>query len=143
MPLLAARRICRRRCRRYSTASTQAKGVALARYRSRPQPPPQPNIYLKRQHYLFERFYPVESTEGAGLVIDRDADKVFQFVKDEYLKGKKHSQNTLIQSKLLSQARVRAAVERLKADNRLIDEKITTGGQGGSRSFLRPMELPQ
>lgn len=105
--------------------------------------PPQPNIYLKRQHYLFERFYPVESTEGAGLVIDRDADKVFQFVKDEYLKGKKHSQNTLIQSKLLSQARIRAAVERLKADNRLIDERITTGGQGGARSFLRPMELPQ
>ncbi len=35
--------------------------------------PPQPNIYLKRQHCLFERFYPVESTEGAGLVIDRDA----------------------------------------------------------------------
>ncbi len=64
-------------------------------------------------------------------------------MKDEYLKGKKHNQNTLIQSKLLSQARIRAAVERLKVDNRLIDERITTGGQGGARSFLRPMELPQ
>jgi len=104
---------------------------------------PQPHIYLKRHGYLFERFDAVAATEGAGAVIDRDAEKVFQFVREEYLQGKKYSQNDLIHMKLMSTGRLRAAVSRLKADNRLMDEKITTTGQGGARQFLRPMEMPQ
>ena len=105
--------------------------------------PPQPHIYLKRRGYVFERFDAVAATEGAGAVIDRDAEKVFQFLREEYLQGKKYSQNDLMHLKLMSNGRLRAAVSRLKADNRLMDEKITTTGQGGARQFLRPMELPQ
>ncbi|MDU7588166.1 MAG: AAA family ATPase [Acidovorax sp.] len=105
--------------------------------------PPQPHIYLKRRGYLFERLDAVAATEGAGAVIDRDAEKVYQFVRDEYGRGKKYSQNDLLSMKLMSTGRLRAAVSRLKADNRLMDEKITTTGQGGARQFLRPMELPQ
>ncbi|MDO4709995.1 MAG: AAA family ATPase [Pseudomonadota bacterium] len=105
---------------------------------------PQPLVYLKRRGYVFERFDAVAVTEGTGAVIDRDAEKVFQFLREEYLQGKKYSQNDLIHMKLVgSQSRLRAAVSRLKSDNRLLDEKLTTGGQGGARQFLRPMELPQ
>lgn len=105
--------------------------------------PPQPHIYLKRRGYVFERFDSVAATEGAGAVIDRDAEKVFQFVHEEYMQGKRYSQNDLMHLKLMSNGKLRAAVSRLKADNRLMDEKVTTTGQGGARQFLRPMELPQ
>lgn len=37
--------------------------------------PPQPNIYLKRHGYGFIRFDRVDDTEGASMVIDRDAEK--------------------------------------------------------------------
>lgn len=104
---------------------------------------PQPHIYLKRRGYVFERFDAVAATEGAGAVIDRGAEKIFQFLREEYLQGKKYSQNDLMHLKLMSNGRLWAAVSRLKADNRLMDEKITTTGQGGARQFLRPMELPQ
>ena len=101
---------------------------------------PQPKIYLKRMHYTFERF---EQSMDADAALTTNADRVWRFLKDEQAEGTPHSKNSL-EEKLkgtLTQKAVRAAVERLKLDGRVMDEKMTTTGRGGMRACLRPLDL--
>lgn len=104
--------------------------------------PPQPNIYLKRHRYLFTRHDHIGETAGAQRVNQLADDKVWQFLKEEWLRGKQHTQNTLESEKVLPQKATRQAVQRLLAQGRLSKEDVGSGGRGGAHHFLRPNEMP-
>jgi RecA-family ATPase len=102
---------------------------------------PQPDIYIKRRGYGFERIAAVDPTEGAGAITRQYADKVDQFLREEFLKGNKHTGRTLAELKLMPRQALRSAIERLMTDGRLVSEALTTG-RGGARMFLRPIDRP-
>jgi hypothetical protein len=103
---------------------------------------PQPDIFLKRHGYLFTRFDHIAETAGVSASVGIIANRVWQFLKDELLKGTKHTQNSLVKAKVASQAATRQAVERLCADGRVAYEDMGNGGRGGARHYLRPLERP-
>lgn len=103
---------------------------------------PQPNIYLKRQGYVFTRFDHIGDVEGARRFNQVAADKIWQFLKDEFLRGNKHTQNSVEEAKVLPQKATRQAVGHLLTNHRLAKEELGTGGRGCARHFLRPIELP-
>ncbi|WP_205749129.1 AAA family ATPase [Frigidibacter oleivorans] len=103
--------------------------------------PPQPDIYLKRHRYTFTRYDHVGETEGAKKVNQIADDKVFDFLKAEWVAGRKHTQNTLEDARVLPQRVTRQTVKRLLAQDRLSKED-SGGGRGGAHHYLRPVELP-
>ena len=104
--------------------------------------PPQPDIYLKRHRYTFARYDHVGETEGARRVNQIAEDKVLQFLKEEWQAGRRHTQNSLEDAKVLPQKATRQTVGRLLKDNRLSKEPTDGGGRGGAHHYLRPIELP-
>lgn len=103
--------------------------------------PPQPDIYLKRHGYTFDRYDHIGETEGARRVNQIADDKVWQFLKDDWLAGRRHTQNTLQDAKVLPQKATRQTVARLLAQGRLAKEDAGGGGRGGAHHFLRPCEV--
>lgn len=103
--------------------------------------PPQPDIYIKRRGYGFERIAAVDPTEGAGAITRQYADKVDQFLREEFAKGNKHTGRTLQALKMMPRQAMRDAIERLMTDGRIVSEAVTTG-RGGARTFLRPVDRP-
>lgn len=101
---------------------------------------PQPDIYIKRHRYLFFRFDHVGETEGARRVNQIADDKVLQFLKDEWHAGRKHTQNTLQDAKVLPQKATRQTVTRLLAQGRVSKDDAGGGGRGGAHHFLRPSD---
>lgn len=104
--------------------------------------PPQPDIYLKRHGYTFSHFDHIGATEGAKRVNQIADDKVWEFLRDGWTKGERHTQNTLISAKVLPQRATRDTVGRLLNAGRLTKEASGTGGRGGTHHHLRPIELP-
>lgn len=90
--------------------------------------------------YLFTRFDQIGETEGAARVNLLTEDKVWLFLRDEWLAGRKHTQNTLEDAKVLPQKATRQTVHRLLASGRLSKEDAVAGGKGGAHHFLRPTE---
>lgn len=120
------------------TLGPQDSGFVLARSKMT-WCEPQPDVYLKRRGYTFERIAAVDPTEGAGAITRQNADRLDQFIRDEFLKGSKHTGRTLAELKLMPRAALRGAIERLMTDGRLVSEAVTTG-RGGARTFLRPVD---
>ena len=104
--------------------------------------PPQPNIYVKRRGFTFTHHDHIGSEAGAAKVNNIADDKVFAFLKAEWLAGKHYTQNTLQDAKVLPQNATRQAVHRLLAAGRLIRVDSGSGGRGGPHHFLRPCEMP-
>lgn len=102
---------------------------------------PQPHIFLKRHGYLFSHYDHIGETAGAMRVNQLADDKVWQFIADEYVRGVKHTQNSVEDAKVLPQKATRQAVQRLLKDQRLAKEDMGTSGRGGARHYLRPMSL--
>lgn len=99
--------------------------------------PYQPDVYLKRKGYLFTR---VDHNEDGSVVLDANAEKVWQFLNSEINEGRKWTQRKLILSPLLpTQGAIRAAVGHLKDEGRLEEAKNTDNGRGGARTYLRPI----
>jgi hypothetical protein len=101
---------------------------------------PQPKIYLRRHGYVFHRHDHVGETEGAQRVNQIADDKLWQFLKDELVKGVKHTQNSLQDAKVLPQAATRQTIKRLLKDGRVTQEDLGTGGRGGAHHYLRPID---
>jgi hypothetical protein len=103
--------------------------------------PPQPNIWVRRNGYQFQHF--VEQPENPAETMNRDADKVEAFLKQELLHGRKYTANTLdsASDKLkLSRKRVRAALSQLDVTGRVIVCALPKEERMGQRkSFLKPM----
>jgi RecA-family ATPase len=104
--------------------------------------PPQPRIYLKRHLYTFERYDHIGETAGATRVNQIADDRVWLFLRDEFAKGIRHTQNSVEDSKVLPQKATRQAVQRLLKDGRVSKDELGNGGRGGARHYLRPIELP-
>lgn len=102
--------------------------------------PPQPDIYLKRHRYIFTRYDHIGETAGAQRVNQINDNKVWLFLKDEWLRGKRHTQNSLEDAKVLPQKATRQTVQRLLKDGRLSRDDAGSGGRGGAHHFLRPNE---
>lgn len=102
--------------------------------------PPQPDIYLKRQGYTFTHFDHIGETEGVKRVNQLADDKVWEFLRDEWRRGAKHTQNTLVSARVLPQKATRDTVARLLNAGRLQREDSGTGGRGGAHHHLRPVE---
>ncbi len=103
--------------------------------------PPQPHVYLKRRGYVFER-HDAAGTDGVKTIYAIMDAKVWQFVKDEWERGVKHTQNSICDMRLFPQSDTRKCVGRLLKDNRLAKEDVTGTGRGGAHHCLRPIELP-
>jgi hypothetical protein len=104
--------------------------------------PRQPHIYLKRHGFVFEHFEGVEPAEGVKAMVLKNAELLLQLLKDEWLKGQKHTGRTLEAISPIPQKVTRQALHRLLDDGRVISERVTGGGRGGAHSHLRPVELP-
>lgn len=99
--------------------------------------PPQPNIWVRRRGYTFDYF--IEQPRNSEQTRSLDADKVFDFIKHELERGKKYTTNILETcGKLnLSRPRLRTALARLRADNRLEDRELSqVERKGGKKTYL-------
>lgn len=102
--------------------------------------PPQPDIYIKRTGYLFIQFAEISPEDGGDQ--EANAVKIWQFLIEEYQKGIKYSGRTLEAKRIVvPQKAFRNAIKLLKDDGRIVEEQATTGGRGGARSFLCPMQM--
>lgn len=101
---------------------------------------PQPDIYLKRRSYTFHRHDHIAETDGAQRVNQIAEDKVWKFIADEWQAGRRHTQNTVQDARVLPQQATRKTVARLLAQGRLSKEDAG-GGRGGAHHFLRPCEV--
>jgi hypothetical protein len=101
---------------------------------------PQPDIYIKRHGYIFHRYDHIGEVAGASRVHQIADEKVWQFLKEQWAQGIKHTQNTVEDAKVLSQKATRLSVKRLLKDYRVVREESGTGGRGGAHYYLRPID---
>jgi RecA-family ATPase len=102
----------------------------------------QPHIYLKRHGFVFERVEGVLPAEGVKAMVLKNAELLLQLLKDEWLKGQRHTGRTLEAISPIPQKVTRQALHRLLDDGRVVSQRVTGGGRGGAHSHLRPVELP-
>jgi regulatory protein RepA len=103
---------------------------------------PQQDVFIKRTGFVFERIAAIDPTEGAASMTRKNADALLQYLKDELLKGTKHSGKTLEAVSPLPQKATRQALQRLMADGALVSEKLGRSGRGGAHTYLRPIDVP-
>jgi regulatory protein RepA len=114
-------------------------GLVYARPKITWAPPNQPHIYIKRQGYLFTRHDHIQGTEGAKAAIERNAEKIDQFLREAWPKNDRYTKGTL--DKLLvvkPREAQRAAVEHLLVQGRLSEEDGPSTG-GRPPKLLRPI----
>jgi RecA-family ATPase len=114
-------------------------GLVLARPKIS-HAPPQPDIYIKRRGYVFERH---DKAGGANAVLEANATKVLELLKAEVAAGRYPSQNSvapLAREQGIKTAAFREAIAWLKSSMRISETPLTTGGRGGARSYLRPVD---
>lgn len=102
--------------------------------------PPQPHIYIRRHGYIFHRHDHIGETAGAQRVNQIADDKLWQFLRDEFVKGVKHTQNSVENAKVLTQKATRLSVKRLLENGRVAREENGNGGKGGAHHYLRPID---
>lgn len=103
---------------------------------------PQPDVYLKRRGYTFERMAAVEPSEGAAASMKNDCTRLWQLLKDELQEGRKHSGKSLEGISPMPQKMTRQVLQRLLFDGWVVNEKMATTGRGGAHSYLLPVDPP-
>lgn len=101
---------------------------------------PQPDIYLKRHGYVFDRYDAVGPSEGAAANMKKNADLLWQLLRDDWEKGVKHSGRTLEAISPMPQKATRHTLHRLLDDGRVVTETAASSGRGGAHSHLRPVD---
>jgi len=102
---------------------------------------PQPDIYLKRHGYSFERVASVEPSEAAAANMKLNCTVLWQLLKDELLAGRKHSGKSLESVSPMPQKQTRQVLQRLLLDGWVVSEKLATTGRGGAHAYLRPVDI--
>lgn len=101
--------------------------------------PPQPVLYIKRIGYLFVH---VKAAHESNALLLANAEKIFALLKSEVNAGHYPSGRSVeILPHGLAQKAVRDAITWLKSVGRAEDTPLTTGGRGGARSYLRPIDV--
>lgn len=98
---------------------------------------PQPDIYIKRRGYVFDRFAAVDPSEGAAANMRKNADTLWQLLRDEWEKGVRHSGRTLEAISPMPQKATRQTLHRLLDDGRVVTEAAASSGRGGSEAGAR------
>ena len=101
---------------------------------------PQPDIYLKRRGYVFERFGVVEPSEGAAANMKANCETLWQLLRDELEKGTKHSGKSLEGVSPMPQKATRQVLQRLLLDGWVVNERLEHLGRGGAHAYLRPVD---
>ena len=101
---------------------------------------PQPDIFLKRRGYVFERIATVEPSEGAATLLKKNCETIWQLLRDELEKGVKHSGKSLEGVSPMPQKATRQVLQRLLLDAWVVNEKLDHTGRGGAHAYLRPVD---
>jgi RecA-family ATPase len=104
--------------------------------------PNQPDIYLKRKGYRFERFEPIGGIEGAEAQLEANAEKLYAFLKTKMLAGTRYTAITLAKAGVVARDPARDAIEHLIANGRVAVEQPLGRGRGRPIKHLRPAEFP-
>lgn len=101
--------------------------------------PPQPNIWIRRRGWTFNYF--IEEPRNSDAVRDHDADKVAEFLTEEFHHGRRYTANTLeLSGKAgMPRARLRAALATLETSGRLEERDLPADQRRGKRkTYLHP-----
>lgn len=101
---------------------------------------PQPHIYLKRHGYTFQRYEAVSASEGAAVSMRKNADLLWQLLRDEWEKGARHSGRTLELISPISQKATRNTLHHLIDAGRVVIEAKAGSTRGGAHNHLRPVD---
>jgi RecA-family ATPase len=101
---------------------------------------PQPDIYLKRHGYVFQRYEAVTPSEGAAAAMRKNSDLLWQLLRDEWEKGVRHTGRTLETISPIAQKATRNTLHRLVDDGRVVYEESASSGRGGAHKHLRPVD---
>lgn len=107
-------------------------GVVMARSKLS-YAPPQPNIWIRRRGWTFDYF--IEEPRNSDAVRDHDADKVAEFLTEEFHHGRRYTARSLEDSGRLKlpRARLRAALAMLEAAGRLDERELPTDQRRGRK----------
>jgi len=103
---------------------------------------PQPDLYIKRIGYRFES---VTSGTGATVLLEANGAKVLSLLRAEIAAGRYptgRSIEPLAREQRIPQKALREAIDWLKSNMRVHETPMTTGGRGGARAYLRPVDAP-
>ncbi|URD61827.1 AAA family ATPase [Sphingomonas sp. KRR8] len=103
---------------------------------------PQPHLYIKRQGFVFDYFEAAAPEEAIAAMMKKNAELILQLLKDEYLKGTRHTGRTLEAISPIQQKQTRLTLQHLLANGLVVNEKVQRTGRGGASSFLRPLDVP-
>lgn len=101
---------------------------------------PQPSLYIKRIGYRFERF---DQSASANALLEANGLKVLALLGAEIGAGRyptARSIEPLAREQKIPQKALREAIEWLRSTMRVSETPMTTGGRGGSRAYLRPVD---
>ncbi len=104
--------------------------------------PPQPDLFIKRRGYLFERY---DHMEGHNAVLLANAHKIWTLLREQVKEGyfpTGRSIEPIAREQGMNQKAIRDAVEWLKSTQQVMESPMTTGSQGGARKYLRPIDPP-
>lgn len=105
---------------------------------------PQPDIYIKRTGFVFERVLPKAETKEDK--VDASADKLHSLLHEELEQGRYHSENSLqdiaAEHGIKPRGHFRLAVARLKDAGRIIEQAMPDQGRGGKKAYLHPVASP-
>jgi RecA-family ATPase len=102
--------------------------------------PPQPHIYIKRNGFTFIHFDHSGGEEGAQAVIERNAAKILQFLREGWPKDERHTAKTLEATKVVKpRDALRQAVEHLVVQGKVVEEPLNIG-HGRPKKLLRPVD---
>ncbi len=103
---------------------------------------PQPNIWIRRRGWTFD--WTIEDPRNSDTVRDHDADKVAEFLTEEFHHGRRYTANTLeLSGKAgMPRARLRAALATLETSGRLEERELPADQRRGKRkTYLHPNKL--
>lgn len=101
----------------------------------------QPPIYLKRNGFQFFECDHIGGTEGAQVRLENDALKIEQFLREEWLAGRKYTAKTLEATEVVKPRQpLRAAVAHMIVQGKVVEEDAPTGGRGRPPKLLRPRD---
>jgi RecA-family ATPase len=116
-------------------------GIVYARPKITWAPANQPTIYIKRKGYLFTRFDHIAGTDGAKLSLERNSTKIDQFLREGWSKNERYTLKTLEATGVVKPRNaLRAAVNHMIAQGKVVEEDAPTSGRGRPPKLLRPRD---
>jgi hypothetical protein len=102
---------------------------------------PQPDLYIKRIGYRFESFE--QGGAGATSLLEANGNKVLAILREQIAAGgypTGRSITPLAREQKIPQKTLRETIDWLVSTMRVHETPLTTGGRGGARSYLRPVD---